>query len=169
MEHAPTVFGAYAARGAGSVAGATSRVSPPRGTDGISLQELEEQHEKRHIEDFTKARIAKKGDVQQTEFTDLDVDKSNKIKLRRLEQQKEVEQAFGVDAAGMKEAKGVGRIIAVVNFAFLTVVVGCEIDLYGFAMSFKEYWAQDNVLVRALLLIGPIGYLLATFMYMYSQ
>lgn len=100
---------------------------------------------------------------------DVDVDAATKIKEYLVAQQKAVEEAWGVDAAGMKEANGMGRIIAAVSLSFLTVVVGCEIDLYGFAMSFNEYWAQDIIIVRALLVICPFGYVLATLMYMYYR
>ena len=49
------------------------------------------------------------------------------------------------------------------------MVVGCELDLYGFAISFMEYWSQDILPVRAMLCIGPTGYVIATLMYIWYR
>jgi len=129
----------------------------------FGLQELEEGHHLRMQEH----QIMKRNEVNQQELRDVDVDAANKIKQYHMAQQKTFEEALGVDAAGMNEANSIGRIIAAVSLSFLIVVVGCEIDLYGFAMSFNDYWVQDIIVVRALLVIGPFGYILAACMYMY--
>lgn len=51
------------------------------------------------------------------------------------------------------------------NLAYLLVIVGCEIDLYGFAMSWPVYWELDQPLMRILLVLGPMGYVVATLLY----
>jgi len=52
----------------------------------------------------------------------------------------------------------------------LIVVSGCEIDLYGFGMSFLSYWNMDVgagiYVVRALLIACPVGHFVAVLMYM---
>merc|ERR1712232_126089 len=53
---------------------------------------------------------------------------------------------------------------------FLMVIVGCEIDLYGFMMAWHVYWGLRQLTVRVLIITGPIGYFIATGMYMmYNQ
>lgn len=58
---------------------------------------------------------------------------------------------------------------------FLFVIVGCELDLYGFAMSFPQYFefgsglwdtTATRLIMRGCCLVGPVGYLLAVLMYM---
>jgi len=124
---------------------------------------IEEQEKKQ----WQKCQNKKKKEISQHELRDVDVDGAQKIKDLKEDQQKNIEYALGVDVAGMRESRGVDWIIAFVNLAFMLVVVGCEIDLYGFAFSWQEYWNQEIVIVRALLVICPIGYFLAVAMYMH--
>lgn len=60
---------------------------------------------------------------------------------------------------------------------FLMVILGCELDLYGFALAFITYWhagyshgqqhhQMHAWLIHCMLRIGPIGYFLGTAMYM---
>eukprot|EP00746_Dinoflagellata_sp_MGD_P158535 gnl/MRDRNA2_/MRDRNA2_86493_c0_seq1.p1 gnl/MRDRNA2_/MRDRNA2_86493_c0~~gnl/MRDRNA2_/MRDRNA2_86493_c0_seq1.p1 ORF type:complete len:489 (-),score=136.69 gnl/MRDRNA2_/MRDRNA2_86493_c0_seq1:477-1943(-) len=73
-------------------------------------------------------------------FTTLEVDPANATKDWR-------KKAFG----------------GFVNLMFLLVLVGCEIDLIGFALAFGDYWYMDVVIIQILLITMPCGYLFAVF------
>lgn len=58
---------------------------------------------------------------------------------------------------------------------FLFVIVGCEMDLYGFAMSYPEYFDFGSTkgnggairfIMRACCIIMPLGYIVSVIMYM---
>lgn len=51
------------------------------------------------------------------------------------------------------------------KLAFLLVLVGCELDLVGFAMGFGTYFALPHNIVKVMLVSGPVGYFLAVIMY----
>jgi len=132
-------------------------------TQGLTPQQRKEELQKKLAE----SHMAAEHRAHIEKIADDDVEKVHRIKEAKRQQQKNLERPLGVDATSMKEAHGVNLIIAVVNFAFLIVVVGCELDLYGFGLSYMEYWNQENMAVRVMLVIGPTGYFLATAMYIY--
>jgi len=52
---------------------------------------------------------------------------------------------------------------------FLFVLVGCEIDLMGFALSFGDYWSMDVIIIQILLVVMPCGYLIAVLLYLFLK
>jgi len=57
---------------------------------------------------------------------------------------------------------------------YLLVIVGCEMDSYGFGLAFCTYWRageleypNTNFVMRILLCVGPIGFVLSMLIYMY--
>lgn len=75
-------------------------------------------------------------------------------------------KAFGISKKDQSAVKRQGCVRSFANMFYLVVIVGCELDLYGFMMAFSDYWNMGYLVVRILLVIGPIGYILAILMYM---
>lgn len=70
-----------------------------------------------------------------------------------------------------------GKCMSGSKFAFLFVILGCELDLYGFTLAFIQYWQAGfkdgrstsvGWVMRVLLIIGPSGYVLAVITYVCS-
>mmetsp|Transcript_84003 Transcript_84003/g.271852 ORF Transcript_84003/g.271852 Transcript_84003/m.271852 type:complete len:375 (+) Transcript_84003:86-1210(+) len=75
-------------------------------------------------------------------------------------------EALRTDKESIKKVNSKSSWRGLVNLAYLLVIVGCEIDLYGFGMAFQGYWDLDHMILKILLIIGPAGYVLASGMYM---
>jgi len=76
--------------------------------------------------------------------------------------------ALGTDKTEIAKLNRQGAQRGLVNLAYLAVIMGCEIDLYGFAMAVGGYWSlKDQTFAKIMCILGPTGYLLAVFMYMY--
>lgn len=73
-------------------------------------------------------------------------------------------EALRTDPASVSQLSKKGARRGMVNLAYLLVLVGCELDLYGFAMAFKGYWDMGKVFIKILLILCPSGYLLAALM-----
>lgn len=93
---------------------------------------------------------------------------------RRRAMVADVERTLKIEKEDMDEADGVKFKLQKAKILFLGVILGCELDLYGFTLAFITYWAagkdRDDVtnqrwLIHWLLCIGPFAYFLATFMY----
>jgi len=75
--------------------------------------------------------------------------------------------ALGTDEQAIKEIGKEGVKRGLVNLAYLAVILGCELDLYGFAMAVTGYWTlPDQHFMKLMCVLGPVGYLLAVIMYM---
>lgn len=82
-----------------------------------------------------------------------------------------LERAFGFTTKDLQGVKNNRRLGSVAKFAFLLVVLGCEIDLYGFILAAPTYWTGDHaatanassthMVMRALLIAAPVAYLIA--------
>lgn len=82
-----------------------------------------------------------------------------------------LERAFGFTTKDLQGVKNNRRLGSVAKFAFLLVVLGCEIDLYGFILAAPIYWTGDHaatanassthMVMRALLIAAPVAYLIA--------
>mmetsp|Transcript_35657 Transcript_35657/g.63044 ORF Transcript_35657/g.63044 Transcript_35657/m.63044 type:complete len:521 (+) Transcript_35657:155-1717(+) len=92
------------------------------------------------------------------------------VQQKKQEAWRVLQKAMGVDEAGTKRDACETWIMGLVNLSYLLVIVGCEIDLYGFIMAWSSYWHMGRVELQMLLVACPIGYFLATAMYMaYNQ
>jgi len=83
------------------------------------------------------------------------------------------ERALGVDIrALMKNSTSFGFAQSLPKIMFLFIIVGCELDYYGFIMAFTTYWKIGLAPLRLILITGPVGYGLAIAMllaYSYSS
>lgn len=59
------------------------------------------------------------------------------------------------------------KMAGFVNLGFLLVLVGCELDLYGFLMAYGDYWSMNQPIVQILLIVCPLGYFVSVGMYMW--
>lgn len=105
---------------------------------------------------------------------------------KRKELENEVESTLGINKEGDEKIEGVRKRLQISKVLFLLVILGCELDLFGFGLAFTTYWVagqktvfnetlHQNVtiqtqpmqifVIHTLLFIGPTGYLLATMMY----
>jgi len=82
------------------------------------------------------------------------------------ELKKAVLHTLDIDPASVRRDRCSSRWGGLVNMTFLVVLVGCEIDLYGFCLVFKDYWNMGIDVMKVLLVIMPCGYLIAVGMYM---
>lgn len=66
--------------------------------------------------------------------------------------------------------------LSLAKFLFLFVIIGCELDLYGFSLAAATYWNAGVIdkhcssigwVMRGMLIIGPVGYFLAVGWYSY--
>lgn len=105
--------------------------------------------------------------------------------LRQVTRTEEMKKAYNQ----LQEALGIeGKDIAkqrcafikgnFAKFAFLVVILGCEIDLYGFIIAFPVYWKgrdtgnldeENHLIMKTLLCLGPASYLVATVMVLIKQ
>jgi hypothetical protein len=77
------------------------------------------------------------------------------------------EQALGVDIRTlMASSTSFGLAAALPKVMFLFVIVGCELDYYGFIMAFASYWKLGLAPLRLILITGPLGYCLAIAMFL---
>jgi len=74
-------------------------------------------------------------------------------------------QALEIDSKHAKQDSKKKTFGGLVNMMFLCVLVGCEIDLIGFALAFADYWYMDVLIIKLLLVVMPVGYLVAVFIY----
>merc|ERR1719410_978884 len=74
--------------------------------------------------------------------------------------------ALGTDRESIKQIGHAGVKRGFVNLAYLVVIMGCELDLYGFAMAVRGYWFLPQHFMKLMCVLGPVGYLLAVIMYM---
>jgi hypothetical protein len=77
------------------------------------------------------------------------------------------EKALGVNAKALMKHNAFSTALrAIPKIMFLSIVVGCELDLMGFFMSFSSYWTLDILPLKVLLIMGPVGYVVAIAMFM---
>eukprot|EP00931_Biecheleriopsis_adriatica_P087276 TRINITY_DN61774_c0_g1_i1.p1 TRINITY_DN61774_c0_g1~~TRINITY_DN61774_c0_g1_i1.p1 ORF type:complete len:537 (+),score=113.87 TRINITY_DN61774_c0_g1_i1:189-1613(+) len=88
------------------------------------------------------------------------------VQQQKAEAWKVLQKAMGVDEKGLKRDSWESWLMGIVNLSYLMVIVGCELDLYGFMMAWQAYWDMGRMELQILLVICPVGYLLATAMYM---
>jgi len=74
--------------------------------------------------------------------------------------------AFSISKRDMKDIRRQGIVRSIVNMLYLLIIVGCELDLYGFMMAYATYWFMGYTIVNVLLILAPVGYVLAILMYM---
>lgn len=55
--------------------------------------------------------------------------------------------------------------LAFSQFMYLLVILGCELDLYGYALALGDYWIHGNIVMHIMLFVGPIGYIIALVMF----
>lgn len=82
-----------------------------------------------------------------------------------------LQKAFGFTTKDLEGVKNSRRLGSAAKFAFLLVVLGCEIDLYGFILAAPTYWtgahaattnaSSTHMVMRALLIAAPVAYLIA--------
>jgi len=95
-------------------------------------------------------------------------------------------RAMRIDDKRMKIHEKSSLMLGVVKMGFLAVIVGCELDLYAFIMSWPGYWNMPDkhhqieglplplgfgivvefTVIKLLLVVGPIGYFLACAIYL---
>jgi len=142
---------------------AASEVSSEASTRGTKEQIEEELEAKRHSKFAQGARHAV--DVELAEIAAQDAKEAKDAKAAA---QKVFEQALGVNAkALLRRSCCSGLLHAIPMMMFLFIIVGCEIDLYGFVLSFRSYWQMDILPLRVLLVVGPTGYVVGVAMFMF--
>jgi len=109
---------------------------------------------------------------------DLDVTETKKKAWQKLK------IAMRIDEESMKQYNSKSFVMGIVKVGFLAVIVGCELDLYAFIMSWPGYWKMQDThnliqgipvqvwgttvnftVIKLLLLVGPVGYATAVIMY----
>jgi len=80
---------------------------------------------------------------------------------------KRLAKALRIDVESLKKDSRAQTFGGLVNMMFLTVLLGCELDLYGFMMAFNSYWDLDIAVVRLMLVAMPCSYLIACVMYIF--
>lgn len=98
-----------------------------------------------------------------------------------------LQRAMKIDEVSMKAHDTQSFLMGLVKMGFLAVIVGCEMDLYAFIMSFPTYWTMnkrhqiesmhlhiggyevDFTVIKLLLVILPAGFLLAVLMFVYTS
>lgn len=103
---------------------------------------------------------------------------------RRRELQNQVEDAIGVNKENNDRIASIKKKLQLAKVLFLLVILGCELDLFGFALAYYTYQKageevvfngtanntvqthpDEHYVISWLLVIGPTGYMLATTMY----
>jgi len=59
-------------------------------------------------------------------------------------------EALKPDPASVSQLTKKGARRGMVHLAYLLVLVGCELDLYGFAMAFRGYWDMGELFIQIL-------------------
>lgn len=95
-----------------------------------------------------------------------ETDMLEEIKEQDDEIMKKLVKLLGISEDKMKRLKTSNRGYALSTMAYLLVIVGCELDLYGFSMAFPTYWHMDHIIIKLLLIVCPLGYLVATALYL---
>lgn len=105
-------------------------------------------------------------------FNDVEVARTAAQDAGELRRQKEalletVKQTLGIKNvfSPANTCINIQRILPKVMFLF--VIVGCELDLYGFMMSLSSYWQLDFLPLRILLVTSPLGFVLSCLMYLW--
>jgi len=98
-----------------------------------------------------------------------------------------LQRAMKIDSDSMKIYNHQSFLMGFVKLGFLAVIVGCEMDLYSFIMSFPHYWTMNKqhqiesiplnivgykvnlTVIKLLLMILPLGFFVAVFMLMSSS
>lgn len=93
------------------------------------------------------------------------LESENELKNQRKELLKAVGGKMGLDKKQMGKVHRNQMLTSLSKLAFLTVLVGCELDMVGFGMAFMSYWQLEMVFVKVMLIIGPTGYATALLMY----
>jgi len=131
--------------------------------DETVAQMFHRQHEKKE-QKLTEATEV----VMDAQRLRIEAEAAVRTRERTQEAWENVCKALGTDPATVKEMNKSGAKRGFVNLAYLVVILGCEIDLYGFGMAFLGYWnLKDQEFVKIMCLVGPLGYLLGAGMYMY--
>lgn len=126
------------------------------------MHEQEEQEEQLEQQRKDAAKL-----VHEAQLFDVEA----KAAVKRREKVKQTWEvlciALGTDENTIKELNKKGAQRGFVNLAYLVVILGCELDLYGFGMAVTGYWQlKGQTFVKMMCIIGPLGYLLGAVMYM---
>lgn len=103
------------------------------------------------------------------------VEETKKMKHSLAQKKPSIEELLGIDGQQMVDVASILRTIQVAKILYLLVITGCELDLDGFGLACATYWhagetadPETNFVMRALLCIGPAGYLLSIVLYLLS-
>lgn len=118
----------------------------------------------------------------------LDIEHANAVfleaqalKEQRRDQYKLTLKTLGIGAEDMRKEGGKSCRASFTKLFFLTITLACEVDMYGFVLAVLqystigedvegyEYPSRANYLMRALLITGPVAYLVAIFAYLSRQ
>jgi hypothetical protein len=108
------------------------------------------------------ARSSARAEVAHTAANDIKNAENDKKAAYAL-----FEKALGVDMKNLMASSACFAMAqALPKLMFLWIIVGCELDLYGFMMSISSYWALEIAPLRILLVTGPAGYIVAVTMFL---
>lgn len=113
---------------------------------------------------------------------------ADQIRIKKEEAWEFLKKAMRIDDETMAIHDRAASMMGLVKMAFLAVIVGCELDLYAFIMSWPGYWNMPDpnhqieglpvntgwgtveiTVIKLLLVVGPIGYILSVGIYLRSN
>lgn len=137
-----------------------------------ALAEVQEDLEENRFGQSHRATVALQERVAMAQEV---VEATTNMKHSLAEKKPSIETLLGIDGQQMVEVASILRTIQVAKILYLLVITGCELDLDGFGLACATYWhagetadPDTNFVMRALLCIGPIGYLLSIVLYLLS-